>query len=299
MGGKELLVAKKHTENERNKEARKILERIIKVIRSNWHLVVKHLEGDALLYLGHGLKCDGELALAIKVYNEARDLFFRDNDFRMMETVDSRIDSIKGRSGPEAVQIKRKVREDLIKSKGKEHHETILASIMLGKALAETGWILEAQRLFAETVDIAKRVLGPQNPIIPTYEANLALAKIRKAHLISDNTALNGTKVEILKLTKDGSKYIILIDGVEKKKVKVPPSKLWLSGNTPVTFCPGMLNDEKRDGTAKSTATYFPGMPGLAGRIKGYDPTMCRHVVELVGGASIPVSSDALRVVFE
>ena len=78
MGGKELLVAKKHTENERNKEARKILERIIKVIRSNRHLVVKHLEGDALLYLGHALKYDGELALAIKVYNEARALFFRD-----------------------------------------------------------------------------------------------------------------------------------------------------------------------------------------------------------------------------
>lgn len=230
--------------------------------------------------IGNALYHDGEHIRSLKVLNEARNLFARDGS-PMLHNVESMIELFKGRKGPETVKLRWKVREDLVRSKGKEHQETIFASAMLAKSLVEVGMRLESQRLLEETVAIAKRVLGPEHERTSSFEALLIQAKKREAQLISENEDLNDKTVEILKLTKDGNKYIIqFVKNGEMKKVKVPPSKLMLNMSTPVICL--RLN-------------------GNIGHIKGFVPDAeesC-HLVQFMDGRSSLVSLDALRVVFK
>ena len=120
-------------------EATDLVRSALAIIRKSRSRLVNGLQGDALMYLGHSLYQDGELVQAFKVYQEARELFFRTNDTTMLERVDGLLDALKRRSTPESVQLRRKIVDDLVESKGKNHHETILHSFLLGKALYDIG----------------------------------------------------------------------------------------------------------------------------------------------------------------
>ena len=99
------------------------------------------------------------------------------------------------------------------------------------------GNVLEAQRLLEETVEIAKKIVGPKHSLVLAGEKSLVEAKRRRGMLISENKALDQKRCEVLKLTKDGQKYVIQFeeDG-ELKKVKAPVTKVYLGTDTPVSM---------------------------------------------------------------
>ena len=139
---------------------------------------------------------------------------------------------------------------------------------------------MKAQRLYEETVPLARSYLGPSNDLLPYFEINLESSRRRAGFLIMPGSELNEKQVDILKETKDGTKYIIQYKDKtgETKKAKVPPSKLWLANTMPVS------------------------MFGKIGKVVGYEHIVSVHLVEFEEGGDkniVPVPWEALKLVFK
>mmetsp|Transcript_23161 Transcript_23161/g.50193 ORF Transcript_23161/g.50193 Transcript_23161/m.50193 type:complete len:501 (-) Transcript_23161:219-1721(-) len=264
-----------------------------------------------------------DVTRAKQCLKEAHGIFastFGPDDMRTMQAK-MMLQDFNGRSHTNSAAVLKERRREYkksVRSDGADSAEALSDVACLAKALVEDGKAAEAKALLKKSVPKAKRVFGPSHPtaismedLLKDVEAGNG-AKVTSGSSIGDivnlaealsspflwativghrtKPALNGKKVQVLRRTKDGEKFVVLLvsdgcDGDEggAQKFKAVSANLVFGGGTRF-----IVRDLK-------ASAHLNGKDGV---IESFDNDNGRYVVKIGNEPRCRLKRDNIEIDF-